>query len=188
MESNNKNSEKMNKESNKWASSPKDIILMSIFTLSFIVQIILLFVYNNELSMKLLEYVGYGLWVVSIIFGIAPIIILKRKGKAPKGKSYIHTQKIVTDGLYALVRHPQYLAGIFFSLSISFITQSWISFILTGLIILLTYQWTYQEDKELIKRFGDKYSQYKQKVPRLNILLGIAYYLLRGRKNQKKTQ
>jgi protein-S-isoprenylcysteine O-methyltransferase Ste14 len=133
-----------------------------------------------------LEYIGYGLWFISIIFGIAPIIILKRKGDVAEEKSYIHTEKIVTSGLYALVRHPQYLAGILFSLSITFITQSWISLILTVVIVILTYQWTYDEDKDLTERFGDEYSQYIENVPRLNILLGIGYYILRESKQSQK--
>ncbi len=173
------NNKNLNYEEEKWHFSPLDIILTSIFTLAFIGQFILLFIYNNELNLKYLEYIGYGLWGISIIFAILPMIILKRKGKAPKGKSYIHTQKIVTTGLYAIVRHPQYFAGIILTISITCITQSWISLILTVLIIILTYQWTYSEDKSLIEKFGKEYEEYKAKVPRLNPILGIIYYFIK---------
>jgi len=173
------NNKKQDSKEEKWHFSTRDIILTSIFTLAFIGQFILLFIYNNELNLKYLEYTGYGLWGISILFAVLPMIILKRKGKAPKGKSYIHTQKIVTTGLYAIVRHPQYLAGIILTISITCITQSWISLILTLLIIVLTYQWTYSEDKSLIQKFGKEYEDYIAKVPRLNPILGIIYYFIK---------
>jgi protein-S-isoprenylcysteine O-methyltransferase Ste14 len=176
---NKKNVNSEHKDKEKWYFSPADIILTTIFTLAFITQIILIFIYNNELNLQYLEYLGYGLWFISAVLGVLPIIIFKRKGKAPKGKSYMHTQKIVKKGLYAIVRHPQYLAGILLSIGITCITQSRISLILTVLITILTYQWTYSEDKSLIEKFGVEYEEYIHKVPRLNPILGIIYYFIK---------
>jgi protein-S-isoprenylcysteine O-methyltransferase Ste14 len=173
------NNKKLDIKGEKWQFSTIDKILTSIFTLAFIGQFVLLFIYNNKLNLKYLEYTGYVLWGISIIFAVLPMIILKRKGKAPKGKSYTHTQKIVTTGLYAIVRHPQYFAGIILTISITCITQSWISLILTVLLIILTYQWTYSEDKSLIEKFGEQYEEYKGNVPRLNPILGIIYYFIK---------
>lgn len=185
MEAKNQTNEKIPDSKNeKWYSSKTDLILTTIFTIGFIIQIILLFLYNNELNLTSVRYIGHVLWVITIFFGIAPIIILRRKGKAPKGKSYMNTTTIVTSGLYSLVRHPQYLAGIFFTLSITCLTQSWISLVLTVFLIILTYDWTFREDKILIEKFGDEYRQYKNNVPRLNILLGIIYYVIKKDRNK----
>jgi protein-S-isoprenylcysteine O-methyltransferase Ste14 len=63
-------------------------------------------------GMKALQWVGWGIWVLSLIFGIGPIFILRRRGGVEKGKSYVQTTKLVDTSLYAVVRHPQYLGGI----------------------------------------------------------------------------
>ena len=43
---------------------------------------------------------------------MAPIILFSRRGSVPKGKSFVHTTQLVDTGIYAVVRHPQYLGGI----------------------------------------------------------------------------
>ena len=83
---------------------------------------------------------------------------------------------MVKNGAYAIVRHPQYLGGILFSISITLWNPVWVNIILTLIIIILTYQWTYSEDRMLIEKFGEDYTSYKKKVPRLNPLLGIIKY------------
>ena len=100
-----------------------------------------------------------------------------------KGKSYLNTTKVVEKGPYAIIRHPQYLGGILFTISITLWTQIWLSLILSITIIILTYQWTYTEDKNLIDKFGDDYKKYKVKVPRLNPILGIIKYFILRKKS-----
>ncbi|TXT58661.1 MAG: conserved membrane protein of unknown function [Promethearchaeota archaeon] len=178
--------ENVNKERNNvndgWEFSTFDIIFTSIFTLCFIGQFILLFFFNKGLDILLLEIIGYILWGLSGIFGVLPMLIFKRKGNVPEGKSYINTKKLVKDGLYAIVRHPQYAAGMLLSISITLLVQTWISVIFSVIIIVLTYQWTYREDKELIEKFGEDYRKYKEEIPRLNFLYGALKYLLRRKK------
>jgi len=91
------------------------------------------------------------------------------------------TSKLVDNGTYAIIRHPQYLAGILLSISITFWVQSWLSIIFTVIVIFLIYQWTYSEDKMLIKKFGKEYLEYKRKVARLNPFVGVVLYFIRTR-------
>ncbi len=154
-----------------------DVIFTSIFTLSFIIQIILMFLFFNELNIIILVYIGYVIWVFSLYFGLISFWTFKKRGGVEKGKSYMHTTKVVERGPYAIIRHPQYLGGILFSTSITFWTQIWLSLILSIIIIILTYQWTFVEDKNLIDKFGEDYKRYKQKVPRLNLILGLIKYI-----------
>ena len=60
-----------------------------------------------------------------------------------------------------------------------FIFQHWIVIILGLSIIPLTYIDLINADKDGIKKFGDYYKQYMQRVPRANFLLGIIQYLRR---------
>jgi len=166
-----------------WNFSPLDKISMVIFTILFLIQFVLLFLYEGQLDLFFLEIMAYFVFGLGAFLGIIPIIFFKRKGGVSKGDSYINTQNIVTTGPYAIIRHPQYLSFILLSTGISLLHQTWISLLLTGFIILLTYFWTFHEDKILIRKFGDEYIKYKERVPRLNILLGIIYYFLKQNKD-----
>ncbi len=150
-----------------------DIFLTTIFTIAFLIQIVMMFIIHNELGLTLLVYIGDIFWVFSIYFGLISFRTFKKRGSVEKGKSYMHTTKLVKNGPYAIIRHPQYLGGILFTIGITLWTQVWPSLILSILIIIFTYQWTYSEDKNLIERFGEEYKRYKEEVPRLNPILGI---------------
>ncbi|MFX1570382.1 MAG: methyltransferase family protein [Promethearchaeota archaeon] len=170
-------------ESNQYRSNDKgkkfrvgNIIFTSIFTISFIIQIILMFLFFNELGLIILIYIGCIIWVFSLYFGFITIWTFKKKGGVEKGKSYMYTTELVVRGPYAIVRHPQYLGGILFTISITLWTQLFISLVLSIIIIILTYQWTYVEDKNLVDKFGEDYMKYKEKVPRLNFILGLIKY------------
>ena len=143
----------------------------------------MMFFLERRLNLPILEYLGWFIWGFSIFFAFIPFFSFKRRGGVKKGKSYLHTTKVVTDGVYSIVRHPQYLGGILFSISIALWNPIWINIMFTSIIILLTYQWTYSEDKKLVGKFGEHYSDYKEKVPRLNPFFGIIKYF--NRRNNK---
>ena len=164
---------------NKKKFSLKDVFFTTIFTIAFLIQIILMFIVKNELNVPLLSYSGWIIWIISLYFVFIPFFSFKKRGGVEKGKSYIHTSKVVKNGTYAIIRHPQYLGGILFTISISLWNPVWFNLILSVIIIVLTYQWTYAEDKSLIKKFGKDYENYKRKVPRLNPILGLIMYYLR---------
>lgn len=120
-----------------------------------------------------LQWVGWLSLLLSIIFGIAPIFIFKQRGDVAKGKSFVHTATLVDTSLYAIVRHPQYLAGIFFNIAMMLLAQHWLV-ILIGLIsAVLIYLDIQTADQEGIEKFGDEYQQYMQRVPQVNLILGI---------------
>ena len=94
-------------------------------------------------------------------------------GRVSKGKSYIHTTKLVDTGIYPIVRHPQYVTFILWAIAGMLLFQQWIV-VLLGIPIL---PWTYidliRADKDAIEKFGDDYKAYMKKIPRANFLLGI---------------
>lgn len=119
-------------------------------------------------------FIGAFFWLVGMILVIYPIIYFKRKGSVPTGNAYVHTTRMVTDGLYSIVRHVQYTGGI---LSIFFATPflypHWIFILLAIPGVWLTCMSASREDKYLIKKFGDEYKEYMARVPSMNILKGI---------------
>ena len=114
-----------------------------------------------------------------------PIFVLKRKGGVPKGKSFVHTTVLVDSGLYSIIRHPQYTAGILFSFALILISQSWIIAAMGVVVISLSYIDILMADKYEVEKFGDAYKRYMKNVPRTNFLLGTIR-LLRRRKGERK--
>ena len=157
-----------------------------ILTIALIWQIILIFIDKSGLNVTILQYIGYITWIFSVYFGVIPFLVFKKKGDVIEGENYMKTHKLVCTGSYAIIRHPQYLAGILATISITLWVQSFLSIILTIIVITLIYQWTYSEDKILVKKFGKDYMEYKRKVPRLNPFVGIVLYIIRKRKDKSR--
>ena len=74
--------------------------------------------------------------------------------------------KLVADGPFSVVRHPTYLAHTVMFFGIFLITETaavgivtLLDFVLVNVIIIPL------EDRELLKRFGENYKKYKEKVP-----------------------
>ena len=77
------------------------------------------------------------------------------------------TEKIVTTGVYSIIRHPQYLGALLVHLGFSFLLSSWYSLIFTPLVIGYIYITSWKEERELIKEFGKEYEDYMGEVPML---------------------
>ena len=71
--------------------------------------------------------------------------------------------KVITRGPYNIVRHPGYLAGILFSLSIPLVIGSVLALIPVGIYIILLIIRTWLEDRTLHKEL-EGYSKYARKV------------------------
>ena len=106
-------------------NNKKMIIYSSILTIAAVGQIYFAFLlYNPEGNVTLIN-IGWAVLWVSAIFGWLPIFTFRRKGEV-KGRGYIRTTVLVDSGIYGIVRHPQYLAGILISMALPMITQHWL--------------------------------------------------------------
>jgi protein-S-isoprenylcysteine O-methyltransferase Ste14 len=65
-------------------------------------------------------------------------------------------ENIITGGLYAHVRHPQYLGGILSHIGITFLVSGFYSLLVTPLMVLLNILFCWKEEKELGKEFGEE--------------------------------
>jgi len=163
-----------------------EFLPVTITCLSILSQIILTFVlWSNYYEFYGLVIVGYIFWGLSIIFGLLPILTFRKKGDSPEKSSYIHTTKLVDTGIYAIVRHPQFLAGILWSVALVFISQHWVVDILFIPVIITTYVDTRRANKNLFEKFGEDYRNYMKRVPNLNVLWGIILLVIRNIKKEK---
>ncbi len=84
-----------------------------------------------------------------------------------KGWHQIHDAKgnLVTDGIYAYIRHPQY-SGLFL-ITIGMLIQ-WptiITLVMWPVLMYAYYRLAMREEREVIKQFDEAYLRYKEEVP-----------------------
>jgi protein-S-isoprenylcysteine O-methyltransferase Ste14 len=95
---------------------------------------------------------------VMIYSGLIIIVIGWKKIHAGAGK-------LVTDGIYKYMRHPQYVG---FALAILGFLVQWPTIINILMAPALMYMYTRlskQEERFMIETFGEQYQEYSQKVP-----------------------
>ena len=155
-----------------WKKDKKMLFEMTLLTILAVSQIALFIIFSDYGRIPVLKYVGYFCWALSAVFGWLPIYELKRKGGVARGKSYVRTTKLVTSGVYGIVRHPQFLAGMLLSLSFVLISQH-LSVLLLGIpVVVILYNDMFDADRRGIEKFGQAYRIYMKKTPRMNFVLG----------------
>lgn len=110
-----------------------------------------------ELGMMIAMVLGYALLFVGIGLFIQGWRELYRARQQ---------NRLVTDGLYALVRHPQY-TGLFLGLFGEGVVH-WptvFSVAIFPVIVLAYYLLARSEEKKVLAQFGDEYRAYQRRVP-----------------------
>ena len=116
-----------------------------------------------------LSSLGIYSGIIGFVFLIASTILINWAMLAnPYFEQTVRIQKdrghrVITGGPYKIVRHPGYLAGILYTLSIPLIIGSLYTFIPVGIYILLIAVCTLLEDRTL-RRELDGYSEYAKEV------------------------
>ena len=127
-----------------------------------------IFLYNFA-NLMILLYAG---WII-LAFGIIFLLWsskLRRKGHVEKD---ITKEALVENGIYAFVRHPEFLGHILIIFALIIISQHWISLIIGTILVALLYLAIIEEEKENIEKFGNAYRDYMKRVPRINLIKGI---------------
>jgi len=144
-----------------------------ILTLAAVGQIILSFLLYKHSGNLIIRNVGWVILWISAVFGWLPIFTLKKWGGVPKGKGYIQTTTLVDRGVYAIVRHPQYLAGMLLGIGLSLIVQHWAVALLGAVVVIISYIDTFEEERDSREKFGLEYDDYRTRVPRVNFVIGL---------------
>jgi protein-S-isoprenylcysteine O-methyltransferase Ste14 len=150
-----------------------------VLTIAAVGQIALSFLLYNDEGNDLVTNAGWVILWVSAIFGWLPIFTLKKWGGVPQGKGYVNTTQLVDKGVYGVVRHPQYLAGMLMGVALSLIAQHWAVAVLGLVVVVISYVDTYDEERSCVAKFGEEYTRYAERVPRVNFILGLVRLLRR---------
>ena len=152
-------------------------LLSSLASVLTIAQIVLAFFLHSH-GFEELQSAGWICLWISGIFGILPIITFRRKGGVPKGESYTKTTILVDTGIYAFVRHPQNgTAWLLINLGVMLIARHWTSVVLGLVSMALVYADTFKADQYCVNKFGEEYSRYMERVPRVNFVAGILRHM-----------
>lgn len=158
------------------------VISAVVLTIAAVGQIILSFLLYNGNGNVIIRNAGWVILWISAIFGWLPIFTFQKWGGVPKGKGYTHTTVLVDRGVYGIVRHPQYLAGILMGVGLSLIVQHWVVGVLGAVVAITSYADTFEEERVLREKFGAEYEAYRGRVPRVNFVIGIGRLLWRKRR------
>jgi protein-S-isoprenylcysteine O-methyltransferase Ste14 len=147
-------------------------------TIATVGQIVAAFALHDSEASELRMNIGWGILMLSGLFGWLPIVEFRRKGRV-QGRGYIHTSVLVDSGVYGIVRHPQYLAGVLMSIALPMISWHWVIVVLGIAAAAMYYSNTFDEEEGCIEKFGDEYRRYMQRVPRMNFVLGVLRMIVR---------
>ena len=159
------------------ASSWRDGALSYAYGACMIAQIGLTFLNYKSMGLNGAANLGWMIMGLSGVFGWLPIYAYRRKGGVQEGKSYMKTTVLVDSGIYSIVRHPQFLAGIFISLALALISQYWLNAILVLPVVVGTILDSRRADADLLHKFGEDYGLYMEKVSGLNPVPGLSRWL-----------
>ncbi len=140
---------KSSKGTKKW-----DLVILLFFFLLAIIGIPLTAGLDTRFNFSILPfeflYIGIAIYAVSAVISTWPMLINPHfEGTVRIQNDREHT--VIKTGPYRFIRHPGYLGMVFGALPIPFATGSVISFIPSGLMIVLIFIRTYLEDKTLQK-------------------------------------
>ena len=146
-----------------------------------VVEVALMFMLDKQVVHAALDYVAWVVWAGAMVLIFLPMSTLRRGGEVPRDKSYVATQRLVRTGIYALVRHPQYLGWMVMYLALLLFNPHWALAVVAALGVACLYLVVVQEDARLVQKFGPPYERYMRAVPRLNLPVGVMRWLRRGR-------
>ncbi len=106
---------------------------------------------------------------ISLIIGILFLLLnfilkvmaQKKIGTMPALKS---KRKVITTGIYSVVRNPLYLSNALLAFGMAALFNSLYGFLFSILYTILYLPIIYFEEKDLSKKYGKKYEKYKRKV------------------------
>jgi protein-S-isoprenylcysteine O-methyltransferase Ste14 len=112
--------------------------------------------FNNPFSF--LQIVSWILMTLSAYIAVAGYLLLKNKGNPDS--NFENTSLLVKSGLYGYIRHPLYLSVFLFGTGVM-LKDAGLFQVVLGLINMTAVYITARiEEKEMIMKFGDEYTQY----------------------------
>ncbi len=118
--------------------------------------------------------------------GISQAIRFIKTGKVRGDVEGLTEGRLVTKGIFGIVRNPIYLAGVVVISCTPHMTRNWLAVVLLADMYFVYGAWI--EEKRLLKRFGPEYGQYMKEVPLLIPSASLLLRVLREKWNKRHGQ
>ncbi len=118
---------------------------------------------------------SYVLAALGIVCVAAAAMIKSRRSKQltsrilmgiPELSTRPEDQRLLTEGIYARIRHPRYIEALLWTLGYAFFANYLGTYVVVTLSFLAVYLIVLLEERELRARFGTAYVEYCSRVPR----------------------
>jgi len=155
---------------------------MGVYSVLMFLPVVLVFIFPNYYGFDVLVYLGWTVLAIGIVLVFLAGYEFQKEGGVPEGKHLIHTTVLVDSGIYAIVRHPQYLGFILIILGLVLVSQHWLS-VASGVIGSVMFRFDVRKEEEAsIEKFGEDYRRYMERVPGMNVVAGAMRLRRRSRK------
>ena len=119
-------------------------------------------------------FIAIGLLVASLPFGLSERLRVRKGGC----HSDHHTVVLVKEGIYKIIRNPEYFflcsLLILISIIISFLFRFTVLSIIGDILVVIGFTMLARaEEKFNIQKWGDEYREYMKEVPRFNFIQGL---------------
>jgi len=129
-----------------------------------------------------LRALGVVMVLAAPVFVVLPFLHLRRFGRPAPGAPYYLTTRVVEEGIYGIVRHPQYLGYSLLLLGLAAIDPHPLLVGLALAAVVFLYVQCVLEERSWRAETGSTYAAYAERVPRLNVVLGLWRYARRRRR------
>jgi len=119
-----------------------------------------------KFSIVLNDFVPWIVRLILFIVVIAVAFVFIRLSHNILFRRPENKDELITDGILGHVRNPMYFGVLLIYLAFIFLSISLISIALWIVIIVVYDKLATYEEKQLEKLFGEKYLEYKKKVPK----------------------
>jgi len=99
--------------------------------------------------------------IIALLSALIGILAFKEIGVIPAIRQ---KSKVITSGIYGVVRHPLYLGGILMPLGLSLSFRAIYALLYAPVIVIFFTLTTFIEEKSLTEEYGQEYIKYKKKV------------------------
>ena len=130
-------------------------------TITYVILLIMVitFIYTIFLPLKLgISWLISGLiiYLFGIVFTIVAVINF---ATSPK-------DKVITKGLYSVIRNPMYVGIIITQIGLGIACSSWLYLLLTVVLMILLNVNSSAEERYCLYLYGDDYRKYMKRTPR----------------------
>jgi len=123
--------------------------------------------FDNPFSFT--QIISWFFLIFSVYFVIAGVIMIKKIGKPVKTRNektlyrFEKTSELIDKGIFKYIRHPLYSSLLFLTWGIFFKNTTNLLLLITLLSTAFLFFTALFDEKECIKFFGEKYSEYMKR-------------------------